>query len=64
MSYGHSCDWRVPLPQRLRWEVETDRMTEARFVWFERQVVAFYCRILWLTLKRKAVPPPLPCDRL
>ncbi|KAI5821820.1 hypothetical protein K523DRAFT_381474 [Schizophyllum commune Tattone D] len=57
-------DWRVPLPQRLRWEVETDRMTEARFVWFERQVVAFYCRILWLTLKRKAVPPPLPCDGL
>ncbi|KAL1740302.1 hypothetical protein HDZ31DRAFT_76978 [Schizophyllum fasciatum] len=57
-------DWKVALPQRLRREVDADYMTESTFVWFERQVIAFYCRALWLTLKRKAVPPPVACDAL
>ncbi|KAL1658548.1 hypothetical protein GGF50DRAFT_120761 [Schizophyllum commune] len=55
-------DWEVALPRRLRWEVDADRMTEAHFVWFERQVIAFYCGVLWLTLKRKAVAPPVRRD--
>ncbi|KAL1711841.1 hypothetical protein EV715DRAFT_297649 [Schizophyllum commune] len=55
-------DWEVALPRRLRWEVDADRMTEAHFVWFERQVISFYCGVLWLTLKRKAVAPPVRRD--
>ncbi|KAL1711446.1 hypothetical protein EV715DRAFT_268558, partial [Schizophyllum commune] len=57
-------DWKVALPQRLRRDVEADHMTESHFVWFERQVIAFYCRALWLTLRRKAVPPPVCRDML
>ncbi|KAL1751275.1 hypothetical protein FB107DRAFT_251589 [Schizophyllum commune] len=55
-------DWEVTLPRCLRWEVDADRMTEAHFVWFERQVISFYCGVLWLTLKRKAVAPPVRRD--
>ncbi|KAL1737779.1 hypothetical protein HDZ31DRAFT_70794 [Schizophyllum fasciatum] len=51
-------DWHPPLPRRLHGPAFTNEMSASYFCWFERQVAAFYVRVLWHQLHRVAVGPP------